>query len=474
MANKSPIRSKIIQKSRILIYDSDKEIVSSYTKLLSKKGHKVFVARSFEECLEKVKKDNIDILLLEYSLIAANLEESILKIRDISTRIRIILFFNEDDTVSRHEILENYPIHGCHDKSEGEDKLLIWLNTVLKVLTIRDLLHQGIATIKSQIKIIEKNKEGLRYIISAMPDTVSQLQPLDKFIRGILIQLNGFIEADNSFFATVDDNEQLILVVGTGEFDMSEREFLNSQAFMKRGDIVFNSIREHKPHIGEHEVCFPLDVKDKLVGLFYLEKKGIPLNELEIEMLRLFASQAAITIENSNLFKLATIDGLTGLFVRRYFLQRFEEVLQFANRYNQPLSLLMLDIDHFKSINDTYGHAEGDFVLSRVADIIRKNVRQTDICGRLGGEEFALILINTPISSAAETAEKIRKAVLSEEFVLAGDRKRVTISIGVTSYLPVTGKALDAGNEVRPLLAKADKALYNAKEDGRNRVVLSD
>jgi len=475
---------RTIPLSTILIVDQDADLKGVYAQALSDEGHTTLSVSTWKEALSILNEQNIDLVLLEYSQDNTGAEEVVLDIKEISSRIRVILLFSEDDCVSRRELLDRFPIQGCHEKEEGTEKLFLWVNTALKILTIRDLLHQGIGTIKSQVKIIERNKEGLRYIINAMPETISRLQPLDKFIRGILIQLNGFIESDSSFLATVDDNDELILLVGTGEFDMNEKDFLTSESIKQHSGKVETVRSSLAPIIESHKVYLPLTAKDKVIGIFYLEKSVTDIKELEVEMLKLFASQAAITIDNSNLFKLATVDGLTGLYVRRYFLQRFQEVMQFASRLGgQAVSLLMFDIDHFKAINDTYGHPIGDKVLSRVSEILRESVRATDITGRLGGEEFALLLIDTPTEQAAKLAESIRVKIETEEFILEGNRHPVTISIGQCScdkYLISAESLKDksiselAKHDVRSMLSACDKALYVSKENGRNRVTLTD
>jgi diguanylate cyclase (GGDEF)-like protein len=472
-----------IPQSTVLILDDDADLVKKYASALSAEGHFVVASNTWEDARKLIDAQNIDLVVLQYAFSDIDSETIITAIKNISSRIRIIVLFSKQDNVCRREFLEKHPIQGCHEKEEGIEKFFLWFYTVLKILTIRDLLHQGITTIKSQVKIIEKNKEGLRYIIDAMPETISRLQPLDKFIRGVLIQLNGFIESEHSFLATVDENEQLILLVGTGKFDMNEKSFLSSEIVSAHIDTIEAVRTNKKPIIDEYHVYLPLIAKDSVIGIFYLEKTASNIKELEIEMLKLFSSQAAITIENSNLFKLATVDGLTGLYVRRYFLQRFQEVLQFASRFGgQPISLLMFDIDHFKPINDTYGHPEGDKVLARVSSILRQSVRATDVTGRLGGEEFALLLINTPQDKALRLAESIRKKIASLEFVLQGTTLGVTISIGLCtapSYV-ISQESLHekplaeiAKHDVRRMLTATDQALYKSKETGRNKVTVA-
>ncbi len=168
---------------------------------------------------------------------------------------------------------------------------------------------------------------------------------------------------------------------------------------------------------------------------------------------------------NAQLEQLAVTDYLTNLYNRRYFMQRGEEEFKRENRINQPLTLLMLDIDKFKHVNDAYGHAVGDQVLQQLATIFKSNLREIDILARLGGEEFAMLLPNTGLEEALLLAERVRQAVESTRInLLNGDvQLSVTISIGVTAYS-------EKMSTISDLLRKADKALYRAKHSGRNCV----
>ncbi|MBV1774765.1 GGDEF domain-containing protein [Burkholderiaceae bacterium DAT-1] len=163
----------------------------------------------------------------------------------------------------------------------------------------------------------------------------------------------------------------------------------------------------------------------------------------------------------------AMTDMLTGLPNRRYFMNRSLAACEMARRYARPLSVLMIDLDHFKRINDRYGHAMGDKVLHLVAQTIQSSLRQPDVCGRLGGEEFAAMLPEASLTQALEAAERIRQAVAALRFdVPEGDVVQMTVSIGVAQYDP---KSV----EIEPALEAADRALYRAKAAGRNRVMLA-
>lgn len=160
-------------------------------------------------------------------------------------------------------------------------------------------------------------------------------------------------------------------------------------------------------------------------------------------------------------------DHLTGLYNRRYFMNRAGEEIERSLRYQQPLSVLMIDIDHFKDFNDTYGHATGDRVLQTVAHAVKDTLREPDVCSRHGGEEFAVLLPNTPGDSAYYVAERVRRTLRDTRYTGLGlpTEANVTISIGVATC-PRDATVLD------DLMELADKALYQAKADGRDTVVL--
>ena len=159
-------------------------------------------------------------------------------------------------------------------------------------------------------------------------------------------------------------------------------------------------------------------------------------------------------------------DGLTLAFNRRYFIDRLDGELRFARRHGEPLSVLLLDLDHFKQVNDQHGHLAGDHVLRSFADVMRKSVRNEDVFARYGGEEFAIISRATPRAKAAILGERLRKATAGMVAELEKTRITVTTSVGIAS-LPEcdTERAVD-------LIAAADRALYAAKHRGRNMVVM--
>lgn len=175
-----------------------------------------------------------------------------------------------------------------------------------------------------------------------------------------------------------------------------------------------------------------------------------------------------LTEKNMLLRQMATTDELTGLYNKRYMLKRLKRELSHAARYNEPISFIMGDIDHFKEINDQYGHLSGDSVLKEMADQIRASVREVDIVSRYGGEEFLIVCPNTNDKGAKSIAERIRENIAKAVFNSGETKLHLTISLGIKSSRPKM--PINTEDEVGQLVGYADIALYKAKSNGRNRV----
>jgi diguanylate cyclase (GGDEF)-like protein len=166
---------------------------------------------------------------------------------------------------------------------------------------------------------------------------------------------------------------------------------------------------------------------------------------------------------HDELERLARYDTLTGLLNRRALLERLEEWLRHVQRYGGKFCVIMLDLDHFKQVNDDYGHQVGDRVLAHTAEVLRQGLRQTDIVGRYGGEEFLVVLPHTDCIGARVVAERIRTRMTRTSMDNGkGYTFAITVSLGIAAHLD--------NDDVDSLVSRADRALYNAKENGRNRV----
>ena len=250
-----------------------------------------------------------------------------------------------------------------------------------------------------------------------------------------------------------------------------------SEVIGQGAHTLFHSVEKDSPFAGDHRCPVQETLRDgeprRAIRLTYRHKSGRPV-AVEVSVAPLIIDDrvdGAVTVVTdisqrlayeAELERLARTDGLTGLWNRRYFVELFGRELNRAERDQMPLSLLMIDIDHFKEVNDRHGHAAGDTVLAMLASHFRTQLRMIDVIGRLGGEEFGVGLPGIGLDEARGVAERMRVGLEALEIDAGGQTLRCTVSIGIAEWRG--GESFDA------LLARADGALYAAKRTGRNRV----
>jgi diguanylate cyclase (GGDEF)-like protein len=235
---------------------------------------------------------------------------------------------------------------------------------------------------------------------------------------------------------------------------------LTNDDFSSEKSVVLSGIKS--------VLCVPIMARGKMLGVIYLDNRMISslFDKEDLEMLSLLCNQAGVSIENAQLYQRAVTDGLTELYNRAFFDNFLIQQAAFSQRNKKKISLMMIDLDYFKKVNDTYGHPAGDFVLQNIAKIIKNVIRKSDLSARYGGEEFVIVLAETGLDGALITAEKLRKMIEAHSFVYQRDsalqKIKVTVSVGLSE--------LAEGQDRIDLLENADRALYQAKEKGRNRV----
>lgn len=247
-------------------------------------------------------------------------------------------------------------------------------------------------------------------------------------------------------------------------------------------DPRMRKVRELIAPLGIRSILVvPILLRDKVIGTLFLRtsRTDQTFSENEVRLLNAIGSASANALYNAFLFEqiedeknrleeLAITDYLTGIYNIRYFYHRSIEEFSRCERYNLPASCMMLDIDHFKKINDTYGHKVGDKVLKEFAQVLKKGIRKSDVLARYGGEEFILLLPQTSPDGAVKEAERLRLMIGRHNFRHLKGRKKITVSIGVANY------PHDDVKEHEDLITFADNALFQAKSSGRNRVVIYD
>ena len=266
----------------------------------------------------------------------------------------------------------------------------------------------------------------------------------------------GF-EVDHSIEYDIEPDSELVRFIEKNSkcYTLTELEEVISN------DRSFNILKTLNPTL-----IVPLMGKGILNGMIILGERIINRNftEYEKEYLIDIAQLAGIAIHNASLYEMATTDMMTKLKIHHYFHTLLIEEMERASRLSRPLSLIMADIDHFKVLNDTYGHQAGDMVLINVARIMKDSIRHIDVASRYGGEEFAIILPGTEIHESLIVAERIRQHIEKSYVSYDGNELRATISIGVTEYDPELDKTKNT------FIERADKAMYISKRNGRNLV----
>ncbi len=244
-------------------------------------------------------------------------------------------------------------------------------------------------------------------------------------------------------------------------------------------------------------MAMPLMIQKEVFGVLILFKQKGSFRQRDLKIIRAFAPRCAVRLESarlyqlaretaqentklyinlSNLYQKATLDELTGLYNRHFLMQRLKEEIKKAWRYRHPLSLIFIDLDFFKQVNDEHGHQIGDQLLMELGELIKKSVRDYDVACRFGGEEFVVLLPQTTLENAFDLADRLREKVANHLFCSSTTMLKVTASFGVS----MTPEFSEAGNQfteeevntiAEKIVSDADNALYQAKEAGRNQVV---
>lgn len=403
------------------------------------------------------------------------------KLNDLETEY-IKIFYNDEIPVCVGFISKK------NDNSEFEEKDINYLEQVFNC--IEPILRKFIKNKEQEAQIVELNKTLHNLsVLYSISQAVNFIDDLKRLIGIILDKAIETVNAEKGSLMLYDDSDNTLQVkVVYGLKDKKHENDINSglieckkmstdcgiagKVFTEKKSIItnlggndprFDQISGNDGNISSL-ICVPLIAKGECIGIINItnKKNGKLFNKKDLEFVETLANQASIAVDNARLFELATKDGLTKLYIHRHFFRMLETEMKRVQRYQHVLSLLMLDIDNFKQINDTYGHLVGDMVLKEIATTIQKTIRHVDIPARYGGEEFAIILPETAALNAVIIAERLRQKISEIEVKLDDNTIiHVTVSTGIAEYP-------NASNEIEGIIDAADKALYVSKENGKN------
>ena len=335
-------------------------------------------------------------------------------------------------------------------------------NTTQRKVQQMAILHEAVAATASHLSLeslLEKLSFFSGLLVKSELSAIVMLHPE----TGAIQHFKANIPADDLPLKTMPDGRGLLGAVLRGDTPIRIAD--------ASSDPRFNGLPSGHPFI-KGFLGVPIILNDKVIGGIYAANKNGEgyFTEEDEGLLLMFALQAATAIENARLYakteELATTDGLTGLLNRRAIMEKLTEEAARSSRYKHYFSLILIDIDHFKLVNDTYGHPAGDAVLKSLAQILKKQTRTVDIVGRYGGEEFTVILPEINSAGAKLVGERIRNTVSKMLFPLPdGNKIGLTVSMGIACFP-------GCGNDIERLIERTDTALYLAKNAGRNRVYL--
>ncbi len=433
-------------KEVILLYVEDSLAIRDILlKRLKKKVKKLIVAVDGEDGLEKFYKYKPDMILTDVTMPKMNGIEMSKKIKETNKIIPIIVLSAHNDTKYLLEAIE-LGISGYLLKPVDRKKMVLQLETHARTVCLDKINVRQQAQIEVQQNILQNimNKEQNINFLTDF-DTISF--------------------ANNSFLRFFNVKNILEFY---DKYERIESVFIKHEDYVYPDIIGLRDKKNHKTYFGElfFKRLKEIDESKRVVLMLdsKLDRKSFFINASVIDekkhiYLISLTDITKMTIERVNIEQKAYFDGLTGIYNRNKLNEFFEQELSRVQRYKHPLSVAIIDIDHFKDFNDTHGHLIGDEVLIMLAQSVDVKVRKTDMFARWGGEEFIIVFVETKIESATKIANNIRTDIEKLEHKTAG---KITASFGVTQYVE--------GDTLESLFNRCDEALYIAKSNGRNRV----
>ncbi|MBI4040401.1 MAG: sensor domain-containing diguanylate cyclase [Deltaproteobacteria bacterium] len=314
---------------------------------------------------------------------------------------------------------------------------------------------------------------------------INSVQDLDQLLGLIMKSIKEVMDAEASSLMLLDPttNELYFSTIEGGsekvkEIRIKADQGIAGQVCQTGKPLIVNDVSQSKFFLKTVDkfskfktksmMCVPLKNRGKTIGVLQALNKhnDQKFDEDDLNLFVAFSNQVAVAIDNAKLYNMAFYDALTKAFMRRYAEAWLETEYARVQRYHTDLAVVMFDIDHFKKINDTYGHQAGDYVLRELSQLVKANIRGADVLSRMGGEEFLICMPETSLDKALQSAERVRQVIADKAFIYEGTPIPVTISLGIASFSQFPEA------EWKKFLKDADLALYHSKEHGRNQVTI--
>ena len=453
--------------AKILVVDDVAANIKLLEAKLQNEYYDVISASDGFEALEQAVKEKPDLILLDVMMPGMDGFECCKKLKQNSETsyipvVMVTALSDKEDRVRGLEVgADDFLTKPINDTALfARVKSLIRIKMLTDELRLRDQTGVQMGMMNEKDSLLNADVKGSRIFV--LDDDAVQMKRLESELSGeYVVEL---AESPDNFMGFAVNGAFDLFLVSTTMVEVDGLRLasqLKSQEALRHVPIIM-LVDEDDQH---------LVLKGLEMGINDYAVIPVDANELKARVktqIRRKRYQDALKTNYQQSLSMAITDNLTGLYNRHYLSQHLDNMMREALQYNKPLSVLLMDMDHFKHVNDTYGHDCGDQVLVQLSKIITNDIRSSDLAARYGGEEFVILMPNTPLRNAAEVADRIRRHVESHSFVINHEVGAIhkTTSIGLSTLSPM-------GDNAEALLKRADEALYACKGAGRNCVKIA-